>query len=228
MTFQTLGYFAEALIFSYIGLGMFKAPKTDWSMSFIGIELVLIVIARVTSVLLVQYIFVILGSEKSLKFKECLFLSYAGMIRGAIAFALVLKIAHDEPDGYSCENCYSKDNYDLVVSTTLMLVMFTTLIFGTFMDKVQKILVPPKDGDLQLSHLDRHASQVTVSMYEEIMHPNEDKSMISDISRRPSYLLGNQNEPASWQTSAFVSWFVKFDEYTLRPFLIRNYTLKNV
>ena len=53
MTFQTLGYFAEALTFSYIGLGMFKAPKTDWSMSFIGIELVLIVIARISSVLLV-------------------------------------------------------------------------------------------------------------------------------------------------------------------------------
>ena len=42
-----------------------------------------------------------------------------------------------------------------MVSTTLMLVMLTTLIFGTFMDAVQKFLVPPKGG---ASHDDRHHS----------------------------------------------------------------------
>ena len=105
-----------------------------------------------------------------------------------------------------------------------MLVMLTTLIFGTFMDAVQKFLVPPSPG---IGAHDRNASQVTASMYEEIVHPNEEKSMISDApSRRPSYLLGTQ--PASWATSAFVNWFVDFDERKLRPFLIRNYTLHNV
>lgn len=69
-----------------------------------------------------------------------------------------------------------------------MLVMLTTLIFGTFMDKVQKILVPPKQAP---EEHDRHASQVTLSHYEEIVHPNEEKSVLSDDrSRRPSYLLG--------------------------------------
>ena len=71
-----------------------------------------------------------------------------------------------------------------------MLVMFTTLIFGTFMDFVQKKLVPPKEGEAEHDEHNRHASQVTTSMYEEIVHPNEEKSMISDDrSRRPSYLL---------------------------------------
>ena len=228
LSFSFLGEMAEAAVYSYVGLALYSTIPTWWSWSFIFIQLAIIFVGRVFGVICTFYTCRCCWKKKTIAFNELIFITYAGMIRGAIAFALVLKIAHDEPDGYSCENCYSKDNYDLVVSTTLMLVMFTTLIFGTFMDKVQKILVPPKDGDLQLSHLDRHASQVTVSMYEEIMHPNEDKSMISDISRRPSYLLGNQNEPASWQTSAFVNWFVKFDEYTLRPFLIRNYTLKNV
>ena len=32
-----------------------------------------------------------------------------------------------------------------------MLVMFTTLIFGTFMDPVQKFLVPPKKKDVRAS-----------------------------------------------------------------------------
>ena len=104
-----------------------------------------------------------------------------------------------------------------------MLVMLTTLIFGTFMDAVQKFLIPPKGGTKH----ERNASQATTSMYEEIVHPNEEKSMISDApSRRPSYLLGAQ--PASWATSAFVNWFVDFDEMKLRPFLIRNYSLQYV
>ena len=124
-----------------------------------------------------------------------------------------------------CPDCYSQENYELVVSTTLMLVMFTTLIFGTFMDVVQKFLVPPvKAGDHDLH---RATSQVSHSMYEEIVHPNEEKSMISDAhSRRPSYLLGQA--PVSWVNSAFVNWFVDFDENKLRPFLIRNYSLQNV
>ena len=63
VTFQTLGYFSEALIFSYIGIGIFAIPEQDWSISFIGIELLLIVVARLFSILLVQYAFVLFGAE---------------------------------------------------------------------------------------------------------------------------------------------------------------------
>ncbi len=61
------------------------------------------------------------------------------------------------------------------------------------------------------------------------MHPNEEKSIISDvISRRPSYLIGMGSSPSSWVNSAFVNWFVNFDETKLRPWLIRNYSLRMV
>lgn len=165
--------------------------------------------------------------KKTIKFNELIFITYAGMIRGAIAFALVLKIQYDKEDGVDCPDCYSKKNYELVVSTTLMLVMLTTLIFGTFMDATQKFLVPPK----KLPQISITASMANASMaasvqnmmragsfdkseYEEIVHPNEEKSMISDtMSRRPSYLLGMPGiQPASWVNSAFVNWFINFDE----------------
>jgi len=58
------------------------------------------------------------------------------MIRGAVAFALVLKIDFNGSDGVFCEECYSQQNYELAVSTTLMLVLITTLIFGSTMDAV--------------------------------------------------------------------------------------------
>lgn len=133
VTIQTLGYFSEALIFSYIGLGIFKQPQQDWSISFICIELVLIVFARITSVLAVEYLFALCGAEHTLKFKELVFLSYAGMIRGAIALGLAIKGEH----------FFSE--YEFVVASVLALVIASTLLFGSFMPLVAKCLLdPPK------------------------------------------------------------------------------------
>ena len=77
-----------------------------------------------------------------------MFIAYGGMIRGAIAFALVMKIPHlGSADCIVPDFCFTKEEYDLAVSTTLALVMITTLIFGTFMKAASKWLTaqePPK------------------------------------------------------------------------------------
>lgn len=49
-----------------------------------------------------------------------IFVWYAGMIRGAIAFGLVLRIDAKE---------YS--NRDVIVTTSLALVVFSTVVFGS-------------------------------------------------------------------------------------------------
>lgn len=69
--------------------------------------------------------------------KELIFISYGGMIRGAIAFGLVLKIPEGAKDG---EEAFKERG--VVVTTTLAVVIITTVIFGTFMPVVQKCLVP--------------------------------------------------------------------------------------
>lgn len=53
-------------------------------------------------------------------FKQMIFVWYAGMIRGAIAFGLVLRIDAKE---------YS--NRDVIVTTSLALVVFSTVVFGS-------------------------------------------------------------------------------------------------
>ena len=203
----------------------------------------IIIVGRVMGVISTFYCFRLCFKKKTIKFRELLFITYAGMIRGAIAFALVLKIQYysNTVEELECEECYSQESYDLAVSTTLMLVMMTTLLFGTFMDPVQKILVPPKPAPEQRANTwvsenlikqdHRHGSDI--SHHEEIFHPNEEKSMISDApSRRPSYLLATTDgflaKPNSWVDSKFVKWFVDFDETVLRPFLIYKYDLKQV
>lgn len=129
VTFQALGYFSEALIFSYIGLGIFQMPQQNWSITFISMELVIIVFSRLFSVLSVQYFFVMCGADHKLKFTDCVFISYAGMIRGAIALGLAIK----------AEGSFQE--YEFVVASVLALVILSTLIFGSFMPIVAKCLL---------------------------------------------------------------------------------------
>lgn len=71
-----------------------------------------------------------------------------------------------------------------MVSTTLMLVVLTTLLFGTFMGIVQKKLVSPSDSDRVEVEQDLRKKSIAsesalnrrMSHYEEIIHPNEEKS----------------------------------------------------
>ena len=67
---------------------------------------------------------VLFGHKKKVSFKQLCFIGYAGMIRGAIAFGLVLKI----------DNTVASKN--VIVTTTLTLVATTTILFGTLMPVV--------------------------------------------------------------------------------------------
>jgi hypothetical protein len=114
------------------------------------------------------------------------------MIRGAIAFALVLKIPINGTIDCKSDSCLSQENYDLLVSSTLMLVMITTLVFGTFMGKVQNLLVPPTEEDkeeyIEMQRTEsaimgkalmkrRASSLFNESHHEVIVHPNEEVSV---------------------------------------------------
>ena len=178
------------------------------------------------------------------------------MIRGAIAFALVLKIPYvGSPECEDPEECYTLEAYELAVSTTLLLVMATTLIFGTFMKLTQTFLIQDKQtqpisDNKSINNFEEikdsleEKNTITIplketpkeerkySVYEEIVHPNLERSLSvlsGGMERRPSYLLPvGGAEPGSFATSGFVNWFINFDEHTIRPFMIRNYNIENI
>jgi NhaP-type Na+/H+ or K+/H+ antiporter len=99
---------------------------------------------------------------------ELTFISYAGMIRGAIAFALVLTLPVIDPETKLCSDptldsgtgCFHQNTYDMLVSTTLVLVILTTLCFGTFMSIVQKFLVSPSEEDLKEVERDMRSKSI--------------------------------------------------------------------
>lgn len=84
------------------------------------------------------------------------------MIRGAIAFGLVLKI-----DGTKVPES------EVIVTTSLALVLITTVVFGGTMPLVQKWLVPPLEEEKH--EYDEKEEEVKVeqhSEHEEFLHPN--------------------------------------------------------
>lgn len=68
---------------------------------------------------LINVYFRIFGYNPGVRFKDLLFISYAGMIRGAVAFGLVLRIDK------------SVTHRPVIVTTSLALVVLTTVILGS-------------------------------------------------------------------------------------------------
>ena len=131
VTFQIFGFGFEAFVFAYLGLTFFYYGSNHaWSASFIIVELFIIIIGRFFGTVVLVYILVLCKHKKRVQFKELLFICYAGLIRGAIAFGLVLRI----------DNTIKEK--DVIVTTALTLVIITTLLFGSSMPLVQRWLVP--------------------------------------------------------------------------------------
>ena len=154
ITVSIFGSAAESIVFAYIGLCVctyaYNSPGSAkdhvWSVSFIGWITAIIIVGRVMAVSLANAVFKICAKGKpDYTTKELIFIMYGGMIRGAIAFGLVLKIPTDEEAIQNGDAIFRERG--VVVTTTLAAVIITTVGFGSFMPVIQKVLVPPTDSD---------------------------------------------------------------------------------
>jgi len=128
MVFHFLGYIVEAFVFSYLGLTFFSYFDEVWSPDLIMVELAIIVVGRGLGTVGLVGVLRCCGYATNTSIKELLFIWYAGMIRGAIAFGLVLRIDQRSP------------NRSVIVTTSLALVIFTTVVFGSTVGVVSKYL----------------------------------------------------------------------------------------
>lgn len=123
VVFKFLGFLAESFVFSYLGLTFFSYKSFNWSYDLIVIEMVVILIGRGLGTFGLFGLLKLCNYEKDnprkITWKELTFIWYAGLIRGAIAFGLVLRI--DD----------SVVNRGVIVTTCLTLVVFTTIFFGS-------------------------------------------------------------------------------------------------
>ena len=161
-----------------------------WSWELIIVEGIIILIGRFLGTFGLIGFLKIFGYEKDNRRRvtcgELLFIWYAGLIRGAIAFGLVLRIADDVP------------NRSVIVTTCLTLVVVTTIFFGStvgllgkcLFDKVPEVganepeeaaeeIVNPDDFDAndshdsQLSYALNSSESSKSSVREQLLHYND-------------------------------------------------------
>jgi len=132
--FEFLGKLSEAFVFIYLGVTLFSFKEYRWSWELFLAELIIIVVGRLFGTIgLLEIATKCCGMKTNLDIKQQIFVWFAGMIRGAIAFGLVLRI--DE----------SIENRDVIVTTSLSLVIFTTVVFGSALGVLQKMLFGDPD-----------------------------------------------------------------------------------
>jgi sodium/hydrogen exchanger-like protein 6/7 len=150
VTFQTLGYISEAAVFAYIGLSATHYIfNTSFCWKFVLAEFFIIIIGRYIAIYSSYYTFACCKGKKAnkLEFSQLTFISFAALIRGAIAFGLVTKV----PTG---EAGISKEKKDILLSSTLALVIITTVLFGSFTNIVQKCLLKPNMPEITVEDED--------------------------------------------------------------------------
>jgi len=184
--FKFLGLMVEGGIFCFLGLTFWSYRSNRWSTSLISSQLVIMIIGRAAGTLGVFYLSNALRKKQSsaLSFNEVFYIFYSGLMRGSIAFGLVLKISDDFPDR------------DIIVTTSLTLIVVTTLIFASTTGAVRRWLL-----DKQPINLD--ASQSAVTKSHELIVP----------------LLA----PPKQKSLGFADYMKRLDEYILRPLLIYKY-----
>lgn len=91
-TFQVIGFGLEAFVFAYLGLSFFSLYEKDWSYQFILVEAGICIVARFVGTVILLFLTSICRHKRQVSFRQVLFICYAGLIRGAIAFGLVLKL----------------------------------------------------------------------------------------------------------------------------------------
>ena len=107
----------------------------------------------------------IFGYKSGIRFKDLIFISYAGLIRGAVAFGLVLRI--DE----------RVENRSVIITTSLSLVVFTTVVLGSTVATMSKILFGKEIEEKRRLEQLKHPINLEESRHEIFLHPGFDESI---------------------------------------------------
>ena len=135
---KILSNIAEGFVFTYLGLTSISIAYNSFCLSFVILVFIFVLIGRFLAVYGVSFflnicklkIFSFDMSERGITF-------FAGCIRGAIAFGLAISMPGDEGEG--------ANNKKMLISSTLILVYITTLLFGALMSPIVKFFTKGKN-----------------------------------------------------------------------------------
>ena len=134
---KILSNIAEGFVFTYLGLTSISISHDSFSFVFIILVFIFVLIGRFLAVYGISFILGIFRlkifqfnmSERGITF-------FAGCIRGAIAFGLAISMPSDGEE--------SDINKKMLISSTLILVFITTVLFGALMSPIVKFFTKGK------------------------------------------------------------------------------------
>jgi len=129
-TVSTLAYISELFVFIYLGMSFFLETAHEFRAGYVIITLLLCFVARGISVFPLAFL-LNMGRKHKLPLKHQAVLWYSGL-RGPVAYALAVA-------GTAAGDEASK----VIVTTTILIVAFTTLMLGGLAYPFLKWLKPP-------------------------------------------------------------------------------------
>eukprot|EP00055_Hartaetosiga_balthica_P013817 m.72641 g.72641 ORF g.72641 m.72641 type:complete len:658 (-) comp8391_c0_seq1:111-2084(-) len=147
--FELLNFLAENFIFSYIGINFFTYKCHKWDAPFISWSVFVVLITRVLHVFPLSWIANKFRKRNSKKItKKFQYMLWWSGLRGAIAFALAMRntktVAHQT-----------------ILSTTLVVVLFTVVAFGGTTSTLISYLGIPHQSGGQLIEVDEEEEHRT-------------------------------------------------------------------
>lgn len=134
---QSISTIAEGFIFVYLGLNFWTIFKDQngndywWSWSFVGFEILVCAAGRIVSVYILSLLFKLIKRDKwKVTCRELNVIWYSGIVRGSVAFALILTLQASTPE--------ELNQIQVLKSSVLFMVFFSTIVLGGFMPLVIK------------------------------------------------------------------------------------------
>ena len=127
LVFKVISQGAEAFTVTYLGMTVTTIPWGDWNLLFLACMFIAMILGRAASIFVSSSVVYILQCGKfGLDFKSVSVAWFGGLIRGSVAFAMVLQI--------------ESKNYDILVSTTLGISLISCIGLSNLMGLFTKLV----------------------------------------------------------------------------------------
>ena len=203
---KILSNIAEGFVFTYLGLTSISISHGSFSLIFVILVFIFVLIGRFVAVYGISFslnlfnlkIFKFDLSERGITF-------FAGCIRGAIAFGLAISMPADSEE--------SIKNKQMLLSSTLILVFITTVLFGALMSPIVKFFTKGKNIQKQIPN--------------QGLIPEDFKNYSLQGFDGETLTIGDfdsfLNKPSNLHNNRIQGLWNKIDQKILKPIFIDNY-----
>ncbi|KAL7226741.1 hypothetical protein ACSBR1_021753 [Camellia fascicularis] len=213
--FATLSFIAEIFIFVYVGMDALDIEKWSFvskspgkSVGVSSILLGLVLVGRAAFVLPLSFLINLTKKSDSEKisFKQETTIWWAGLMRGAVSMALAYsqfaKSGHTQLPGNA-----------IMITSTITVVLFSTLVFGTLTKPLVRFLLPPlKHSSSMTSSEPSSPKSFTLPLLGNGQEDSEADTGIHSIPRPTSLRM-----LLSTPTHTVHHYWRKFDDAFMRP-----------